>query len=425
MLSMNSSTSWFCTSRKYSAIVSADRATRSRVPGGSSIWPNTRAVWPMTPASVISWIRSLPSRGRSPTPANTDTPPWSRATRAIISWISTVLPTPAPPNRPILPPWTYGVSRSITLMPVSNIWVFDSSWSNAGALRWMPQRSLTSRVSPSSRFRGSPSMLNTWPRVTSPTGTLIGPPVSVTVAPRTRPSVGCSEMARTMPSPMCWATSSDKRCDSPPSSNSHSSLLYISGIESTGNSMSTTGPMTRAMRPPPLSVAPVLFSSTVAVMSLNSLRLAWTRGLGLVRLLAGSVGVGQRVDAADDLADLLGDARLPGLVGDAGVLLDELLGVVRGGLHRLLPRRELRGRGLEQREEDAALDVLRQQGVQHLLGRRLELVEREHLVGRRALLALHDLQRQHPHVVRLLDQHRLELGVDQVHLVDVMGLAPV
>jgi hypothetical protein len=44
MLSMNSSTSCFCTSRKYSAMVSAASATRSRVPGGSSIWPNTSAV---------------------------------------------------------------------------------------------------------------------------------------------------------------------------------------------------------------------------------------------------------------------------------------------------------------------------------------------------------------------------------------------
>ena len=54
MLSMNSSTSCFCTSRKYSAIVSADSATRRRVPGGSSIWPKTSAVFSMTPASVIS-----------------------------------------------------------------------------------------------------------------------------------------------------------------------------------------------------------------------------------------------------------------------------------------------------------------------------------------------------------------------------------
>ncbi len=79
-------------------------------------------------------MRSLPSRVRSPTPANTDTPPWSCATRWIISWMRTVLPTPAPPNRPILPPSTYGVSRSMTLMPVSNSWVFDSSWSKAGGL---------------------------------------------------------------------------------------------------------------------------------------------------------------------------------------------------------------------------------------------------------------------------------------------------
>ena len=91
----------------------------------------------------------------------------------------------------------------MTLMPVSNISVLDSSWSNAGALRWMPHRSETSSSSPSSRLRHSPSMLNTWPLVTSPTGTEIGPPVSVTCAPRTTPSVGWSAMARTMPSPMC------------------------------------------------------------------------------------------------------------------------------------------------------------------------------------------------------------------------------
>ena len=50
MLSTNSSTSWFFTSRKYSAMVRADRATRRRTPGGSSIWPNTRAALSSTPA---------------------------------------------------------------------------------------------------------------------------------------------------------------------------------------------------------------------------------------------------------------------------------------------------------------------------------------------------------------------------------------
>ena len=58
-----------------------------------------------------------------------------------------------------------------------------------------------------SRFMTSPVVLKTLPRVTSPTGTVIGPPVSCTGVPRTRPSVGCREMARTMLSPMCWATS--------------------------------------------------------------------------------------------------------------------------------------------------------------------------------------------------------------------------
>ena len=121
MLSTNSSTSWFCTSRKYSAIVSADRATRSRTPGGSSICPKTSAAFSNTPDSSISIRRSVPSRVRSPTPANTDTPPCLEATRLIISVINTVLPTPAPPNRPILPPERYGVSRSMTLMPVVNM----------------------------------------------------------------------------------------------------------------------------------------------------------------------------------------------------------------------------------------------------------------------------------------------------------------
>jgi hypothetical protein len=110
MLSTNSSRSCFSTSRKYSAIVSADSATRWRAPGGSFIWPNTIAVFESTElpsnsfASASSWKRSLPSRVRSPTPANTEYEPDFLATLLMSSWMSTVLPTPAPPNRPILPP---------------------------------------------------------------------------------------------------------------------------------------------------------------------------------------------------------------------------------------------------------------------------------------------------------------------------------
>ena len=53
---------------------------------------------------IISRNKSLPSRVRSPTPANTEKPCCFLAMLLMSSWISTVLPTPAPPNKPILPP---------------------------------------------------------------------------------------------------------------------------------------------------------------------------------------------------------------------------------------------------------------------------------------------------------------------------------
>ncbi len=101
-------------------------------------------------------------------------------------------------------------------MPVSNISVFDSSWSKLGALRWMPQRSVTSMVSPGAPLSTSPVTSKTLPLVTSPTGTEMGPPVSRTSWPRTMPSVGLSEMARTRSSPRCWATSRVISVDSSP-----------------------------------------------------------------------------------------------------------------------------------------------------------------------------------------------------------------
>ena len=127
MLSMKSSVSAPVASRNHSAIVRAERATRSRAPGGSFIWPKHMTVLSMTDlpvlpilASCISSQRSFPSRVRSPTPAKTEKPLCTVAMRAISSVKMTVLPSPAPPKRPILPPRTNGVSRSTTLMPVSN-----------------------------------------------------------------------------------------------------------------------------------------------------------------------------------------------------------------------------------------------------------------------------------------------------------------
>ena len=83
----------------------------------------------------------MPSRVRSPTPANTETPPCWRAMLWISSWISTVLPTPAPPKRPTLPPRTYGAIRSMTLIPVSKISTFGDRSRKPGGSRWIGERS--------------------------------------------------------------------------------------------------------------------------------------------------------------------------------------------------------------------------------------------------------------------------------------------
>ena len=82
ILSINNNTSCLLISRKYSAIVSAVKPTRIRAPGGSFIWPYTKATLDseklfslITPDSFISSYKSFPSRVRSPTPPKTDTPP--------------------------------------------------------------------------------------------------------------------------------------------------------------------------------------------------------------------------------------------------------------------------------------------------------------------------------------------------------------
>ena len=54
---------------------------------------------------------------------------------------------------------------------------------------------------------GSPITFSTRPSVSLPTGTVTGWPRLIAFMPRTRPSVGCSAMVRTRPSPMCCATS--------------------------------------------------------------------------------------------------------------------------------------------------------------------------------------------------------------------------
>ena len=148
----------------------------------------------------------MPSRVRSPTPAKTDTPPCSCATLWISSWISTVLPRPAPPNSPTFPPWMNGASRSITFRPVSKTSIFGESSVNFGGSRWIDQRSVSSGGAGFSST-GSPMTFQMRPSVTSPTGTEIGCPVSWTSSPRARPSVESIATARRRSSPRCCCTS--------------------------------------------------------------------------------------------------------------------------------------------------------------------------------------------------------------------------
>src|SRR3954466_8363352 len=114
------------------------------------------------------------------------------------------------------------------------------------------------------------------------------------------------------------------------------------------NSTSTTGPITRTTRPvPPCAVDDC--SVAVAVMR---------HSLSVLSFL------GQGFGAADDFHDFLGDLRLPGGVGVTGELLDELVRVVGGRLHRPLPGGLLARRRIEHGREDARLDVARQPRVE-------------------------------------------------------------
>ena len=244
MLSMNRRTSRPSSSRKYSAIVRPVRPTRWRAPGGSFIWPNTKAVLLMTPESVISLMRSLPSRERSPTPANTETPACSFATLLISSWMMTVLPTPAPPKIPILPPLRKGQTRSMTLRPVSNSSTSVVWSSKEGGARWIG-RTVVRSTSPLPSI-GLPSTSNTRPSVASPTGTVIGAPVSRTAVPRASPSVVVMATARTQLLPRCCWTS---QVSGSWPSRRISTALRIVGSSPAGNSMSTTGPVIWMTRP--------------------------------------------------------------------------------------------------------------------------------------------------------------------------------
>ena len=120
------------------------------------------------------------SRGRSRCPRGyarprrrTPTGPRARLAMLLISSIMlTVLPTPAPPNRPTLPPLANGHIRSMTLMPVSSSSLADGLVFVARRRAVdFPMRRRRSTGPASSIGRPSTSMMR--PSVPMPTGTEI------------------------------------------------------------------------------------------------------------------------------------------------------------------------------------------------------------------------------------------------------------
>ena len=162
--------------------------------------------------------------------------------------MTTVFPTPAPPNKPVFPPLEYGSNKSTTLMPVSNIsrWVLRSS--NRGGERWIGYFFFP--FNGGSLSIALPTTLISLPRVSGPTGTSIGDPRSKTFIPLTRPSVESIATVRTLSSPRCC-------CTSQISSSSIPSMLFrgiltalrISGSFPPEKSTSTTGPITCTILP--------------------------------------------------------------------------------------------------------------------------------------------------------------------------------
>ena len=126
----------------------------------------------------------------------------------INSIMFTVLPTPAPPNKPTLPPFANGQTKSITLMPVSSNSTDGDNSSKRGAAWWIARRSDV-WISPASSI-GRPKTSMIRPNVASPTGTEIGAPVFATAMPRRSPSLEPIAMVRTTPSPSCCCTSNVK-----------------------------------------------------------------------------------------------------------------------------------------------------------------------------------------------------------------------
>src|ERR1043165_6707060 len=227
---------------------------------------------------------------------------------------------------------------------------------------------------------GSPTTLMMRPSVSSPTGTAIGWPVSVTSWPRTRPSEESIAIVRTVDSPRCCATSSTRRL----LPFLVSSAFRIGG-RSPWNWTSTTAPMTWV-------ILPTAFCALAIVILLE------TEFLGLERLGAG-----------DDLDQLLGNHRLAGAVIGERLLADHFAGIAGGVVHGAHARALLGGGVFQERAEYLHRQVARQQlGEDVFLGRLV-------FVGRGSAILLIRLELRRDYLLRRRDlrDHRPETREEQ------------
>src|SRR5664280_1255908 len=188
------------------------------------------------------------------------------------------------------------------------------------------------------------------PSVPASTGTWIGPPVSLTSWPRTRPSVVSMAIVRTVDSPRCCATSSTRRLVP---------FMVVMAFRIAGrwpsNCTSTTAPMTCVTRP------------------------VWLAGVAMKTLsfefyLKRPLRLSHRLGAGDDLNQLLGDHRLTGSVVDQGLLADHIAGVAGGVVHRAHLRAVERSIVFQERAEDLHREIARQEPGQDLILLRLVFV---------------------------------------------------
>src|SRR5262245_33321871 len=233
---------------------------------------------------------------------------------------------------------------------------------------------------------GSPITFMMRPSVSSPTGTAMAAPVSVTSWPRTNPSVESMATVRTVFSPKCWATSSTKRLPR----FSVSSELRISG-RCPSKCTSTTAPVT-------WRICPTLLLAIALLHPLLS---------------------SKRLGAGDDLDQFLGDIGLPLSVVAQRQLVDHFTGIAGGAIHGTHASALLGGRILQKSAEDLAGDIARQQLTQDLVFAGLVLVDRLRLT--RPGCAFGKLRRNELQCRGLLGDDGFELGKIQRGDIELAG----